>query len=54
MTVLKLFGVYTHNKLEHGRLWDAVGQHLQRRGSDHRKRYKDGDVLMQYSTQCHI
>ncbi len=50
MSVLKLFGVYTHNKLEHGGLWDAVGQHLQRRGSDHRKRCKDGDFFVQHST----
>ena len=50
MPVLKLFGIYTHNKLEHGGLWDAVGQHLQRRGPDHRKRCKDGDFFVQDST----
>lgn len=47
MSVLKLFGIYTHNKLEHGGLWDAVAQHLQRRGPDHRSRYKYGDTFVQ-------
>jgi len=50
MTVLKLFGVYTHKQLEHGGLWDAVGQHLQRRGAAHRKRYRNGDTFVQYAT----
>lgn len=50
MPVLKLFGIYTHNKLEHGGLWDAVGQHLQRRGPDHRKRCKDREFFVQHST----
>jgi hypothetical protein len=52
MSVLKLFGIYTHNKLDHGGLWDAVGRHLQRRGSDHRKRCKDGEFFC--AIQCSL
>jgi len=34
-----MFGIYSHNKLDQGGFWDAVSQHLQRRGPGHRERY---------------
>lgn len=36
--VIRMFGIFTHAQLDHGRFWDSLSQQLQQRGSDYIKR----------------
>ena len=37
ITVLKIFGIYTHAQLDR-RFWDCVGRQLERKGLEYKKR----------------
>ena len=37
VSVLKIFGIYTHAQLDR-RFWDCMSRHLEKRGAEYKKR----------------
>ena len=36
--MIRIFGIFTHAQLRHGRFWDTLSQQLQKRGPDYIER----------------